>query len=317
LEIFEEGSHLKRRRKGREMNTRRTVNGGEDAKSLFPTKILLATDGSLDAIQATETAVDLAGRGGAELHVVHVWQDVPTPYAHAFVKRELERQGQEILEEQVRSIDADDGVVAGAHLKMGRTSDEVIELGEELGTDLIVVGSRGLGPVERILLGSRSEEIVHHARVPVLVLRRGEDVWPPSRVVIGDDFSEDARKAGELAASIANLYGAEVLLLHVSPYLLEESPGPEADYALRRAEERLEERAGSLEIILGHRPRTRMAAGDPAEAVLEASREGGEPALVAVGSRGLGMVGRMRLGSVSTKIATAALGPVLVFPHTD
>jgi hypothetical protein len=39
-------------------------------------------------------------------------------------------QGQEILEVQVRSIDADGGAVAGAHLKMGRTSDEVIELGE-------------------------------------------------------------------------------------------------------------------------------------------------------------------------------------------
>ena len=299
------------------MNARRTVNAKEDAKSLFPARILLATDGSADAGQATEAAVDLAGRGGSQLHVVHVWQDVPTPYAHAFVKRELERQGQEILDEQVRSIDADGGAVAGAHLKMGRTSDGVIELGQELGAGLLVVGSRGLGPVERVLLGSRSEEIVHHARVPVLVLRRGEDVWPPARVVIGDDFSEDARKAGGLAASIANLYGTDALLLHVSPYLLEESPSPEADYVLRRAEERLEERAGSLEIILGHRPSTRMAAGDPAEAILEAAREGGEPALVAVGSRGLGMVGRLRLGSVSTKIVTAALGPVLVFPHTE
>jgi universal stress protein family protein len=118
LEILEEGlrkttekqeGHLGRRRKGREMNVRRTVNGSEGAKSLFPIKILLATDGSADAVQATEAAVDLAGRGGSQLHVVHVWQDVPTSYAHAFVKQELERQGQEILEEQVRRIDADGG----------------------------------------------------------------------------------------------------------------------------------------------------------------------------------------------------------------
>src|SRR3712207_5930239 len=131
------------------MKARRTLNGDEDAKSLFPTKILLATDGSADAIQATDAAVDLASRGGSELHVVHVWQDVPTPYAHAFVKHELERQGQEILEEQVRRIDADGGAVAGAPLKMGRTSDEVIELGEEFGAGLIVVGSRGLGQIGR------------------------------------------------------------------------------------------------------------------------------------------------------------------------
>ena len=183
------------------------------------------------------------------------------------------------------TIDTDGGAVTQAHLKMGRTSDEVIELGEELGAGLIVVGSRGLEPVERVLLGSRSEEIVHHAHVPVLVLRRGKDVWPPARVVIGDDFSEDARKAGELAASIAKLYGADALLLHAFPHLLEESPGPEADHELRRAERRLEERASSLEIILGYRPRTSMAAGDPAGAVLEATR-GDESALAAVGSRG-------------------------------
>ena len=299
------------------MNTRRTVNDSEDAKSFFPTKILLATDGSADAIQATDAAVDLASRGGSELHVVHVWQDVPTPYAHAFVKHELERQGQEILEEQVRRIDADGGAVAGAHLKMGRTSDEVIELSEKLGAGLIVVGSRGLGPVERLLLGSRSEEILHHAHVPVLVLRCGEDVWPPTRLVIGDDFSEDAKVAGKLAASIARLYGADTFLLHASPYLLEESPDPEADHALWQAERRLEERAISLEIILGYRPRPRMAAGDPAEAVLGFAREGDEPVLVAVGSRGLGMVERFRLGSVSTKIVAAAHGPVLVSPHTE
>src|SRR3712207_1435900 len=213
------------------MKARRTLNGDEDAKSLFPTKILLATDGSADAIQATDAAADLASRGGSELHVVHVWQDVQTPYAHAFVKHELERQGQEILEEQVRRIDADGGAVAGAHLKMGRTSDEGIELGEELGAGLIVVGSRGLGPVERLVLGSRSEEILHHAHVPVLVLRCGEDVWPPTRLVIGDDFSEDAKVTGKLAASIARLYGADTFLLHASPYLLEESPDPEGDHA--------------------------------------------------------------------------------------
>ena len=62
--------------------------------SVFPTKILLATDGSDDAAKAREAAADLARRSGSELHLVHVWHDVPSPYAHAFVKRELRRQGQ-------------------------------------------------------------------------------------------------------------------------------------------------------------------------------------------------------------------------------
>jgi len=87
------------------------------------------------------------------------------------------------------------------HLRQGRISDEVIELARELGAGLLVVGSWGHGQIGRILMGSHSEEIVHRARLPVLVLRRAT-VWPPARLIIGDDYSEDAKKAGELAASL-------------------------------------------------------------------------------------------------------------------
>ena len=283
----------------------------------FPTKILLATDGSEDAAQAREAAVDLARKGSSELHLVHVWHDVPSPYAHAFVKRELKRQGQEILDEQVTKIKEAGGTVTKAHLKRGRTSDEVIRLSEELGAGLLIVGSRGRGRVRRILMGSHSEDIVHHAHLPVLVLRCVEDAWPPVRVVIGDDFSEEAKEAGELAASIARLFEADTLLVHVYPYLLYESSDPKAQESVRQSEKVLAERANRLEGILGHKPRFEMLAGNPAEAILEATRVAG-PTLVAVGSRGLGSVGRMRLGSVSTKVVRAAPGSALVCcPHVE
>jgi len=81
--------------------------------SAFPQKILVATDGSADAERATEAAADLTKRAQAELHVVHVWHDVPG-FAHDFVKRELKRQGQEILDEQVEKIRGTGAVVAEA-----------------------------------------------------------------------------------------------------------------------------------------------------------------------------------------------------------
>lgn len=291
---------------------------GKEAKmNRFPMKILLATDGSEDAAQAREAAVDLVRKSGSELHLVHVWHDVPSPYAHAFIKRELRRQGQEILDEQVRKIEEAGGTVAKAHLRCGRTSDEVIELSEELGAGLLILGRRGHGRVGRILMGSHSEDIVHHAHLPVLVLRCVEDAWPPVRVVIGDDFSEEAKEAGELAASIARLFEADTLLVRVYPHLLEGSSDPEVEESVRRSEKELEERASRLEGILGHKPRVEMAAGSPAEVILEATRAAG-PTLVAVGSRGLGTVGRMRLGSVSTKVVRAAPGPALVCgPHIE
>ncbi|HET6885976.1 MAG TPA: universal stress protein, partial [Rubrobacteraceae bacterium] len=259
--------------------------------------------------QATQAATDLARRSGSELHVVHVWHDVPGPYRHGYVKRELRRQGQEILDEQVRKIEEAGGTVAQAHLRGGRTSDEVIELAEELDVDLLVVGTRGLRGMRRILIGSHSDDIVHHSRRPVLVVRRGDNVWPPRQVVAGDDFSEDARRAAGLAANLGKLFGARMLLLHVEPQLSQE-PGE----AVGQAEGKLEDRARELEAILDERPQTRVVAGDPAEVLVDAAQEEG-PTLVAVGSRGLGTLERVRLGSVSTKVIRAGLEAVLVYPH--
>jgi nucleotide-binding universal stress UspA family protein len=284
--------------------------------SVFPTKILLATDGSEDAAQAREAAADLARRSDSELHLVHVWHDVPSPYGHAFVKRELRRQGQEVIDTQVKKIEDAGGTVAAAHLRGGRTHDEIIELSEELEVGLLILGSRGHGAVRRILMGSHSEAVVHHARVPVLVLRCAGEFWPPSRVVIGDDFSEDAKKAAELAGSIAKLYEAEALLVHAYPRVVEESSRTETDEAMRQAEEQLEERANNLKDILGYEPRIVMTADAAEVAILKAAREGDGSTLIAVGSRGLGAVSRVRLGSVSSKVVRAAPGAALLYPHT-
>jgi len=289
--------------------------------SVLPERILLATDGSEDATRATEAASDLARKSGAELHAVHVWHDVKG-FAHDFVKRELRRQGQEILDEQVERIRAAGGEVAKAHLRRGRTSNEVIALSEEIGAGLLVVGSRGLGTVQRILMGSQSEEIVHRAQIPVLVLRGGEEAWPPARIVIGEDFSDDARRAGDLAAGIGRLYGASGLLLYSHPDLPEVPPGEARSTVSdlmdirERDESMLDQRARELEEILGTSPKVEVSDGYPAKELVDASQEV-QPSLVAVGSRGLAGIMRTRLGSVSTKVVTAARGPVLVYPHVD
>jgi len=276
----------------------------------FPEKILLSTDGSEGAIRATEAASDLANRAGSELHVVHVWHDVPG-FAHKFVKAELRRQGQEKLDEQVSKIEDSGGRVTRAHLRGGRTSNEVIALCDRIGAELLVVGSRGLSPVQRLLMGSHSEEIVHRAHVPVLVIRGGESLWPPARVVIGEDFSDDARRAGDLAASIGSHYGSQGLLVYAHPGL------PDNQDMRERDEARLEERAAELEGVLGSRPGIRVSGGYPASALIEAVQGEERPSFVAVGSRGLTGARRSRMGSVSTKVVTASRGPVLVCPPIE
>jgi nucleotide-binding universal stress UspA family protein len=191
-------------------------------------------------------------------------------------------------------------------------------VGDEVRASLIVMGSRGLGLVKYLLLGSVSEGVVHHSRSPVLVARGGQGAWLPVQVVVGDDGSEMARQAGEFAAEIAKPFGSSGVLVRAYAEMPEidaegRSFDPRlVDDALRRSERDLRERADGLERMLGSRLRVQIALGDPAAAILREAE--GENVLVAVGSRGLGPVRRMRLGSVSTKVFRAAKGPVLVYP---
>ena len=91
------------------------------------------------------------------------------------------------------------------------------------------------------------------------------------------------------------------------------------DDELRREKRALEARAAEIEDALGTRPRVRIDVEDPAASLIEAAEEDApEGTLIAVGSRGLGAMQRLRLGSVSTKVLRAAKGPVLVVnpgPH--
>ena len=151
--------------------------------SIFPTKILLATDGSQEAALALSTAVDLANSTNSELHVVTVgpWSPDPAYAVHEASYRyetyeeaseAIRKEAQEILDKQVREIEEAGGTVQEAHLRRGRRDDEIVRLGDELGVGLIVIGSRGLGGVRRALLGSVSDSVVRHAHCPVWVVRK-------------------------------------------------------------------------------------------------------------------------------------------------
>jgi nucleotide-binding universal stress UspA family protein len=147
--------------------------------SIFPTKILLASDGSREANLAARTAVDLANKTGSELHVAFVLrtQDTPDYGTMGFDTKmpheeEIKHMGQRLLEEQVRQVEAAGGTVAGAHFRMARPDRGILAIGEDESIGLIVMGSRGLGGVKRALMGSVSDSVVRHAHCPVLVVRK-------------------------------------------------------------------------------------------------------------------------------------------------
>ena len=140
--------------------------------AIFPTRVLLATDGSPDATLAAQSAVELCERTGSELHVVHVGEYLPTFYAQTEEEpTELRHIAQRLLDEQTERLRAAGGQVAQAHLLLGRPAEQIVNLSEELGVGVIVIGSRGLSALRRVLLGSVSESVVRHAHCPVFVVR--------------------------------------------------------------------------------------------------------------------------------------------------
>ena len=145
---------------------------------IFPTRILLATDGSQNAL-ALRAALDLSSRTASELHVVHAWQAFPE-YSHPSIAMAsdsalYEREAQEVLFEQLDKIEEAGAIAAGAHLKRGRAAETITNVAENLGVGLIVMGSRGHGAVRRALMGSVSDSVVRHAHCPVLVVRHEKE----------------------------------------------------------------------------------------------------------------------------------------------
>jgi nucleotide-binding universal stress UspA family protein len=142
--------------------------------SIFPTRILLATDGSAHAELALTTAVDMANSTDSELHVVTVAPGYPSYDVNVpQVVEQLRAQAERVLEDQAEKVEREGGKVAQKHLRVAERhrAQQIVRVAEEIGAGLIVMGSRGLGGVKRALMGSVSDSVVRHAHCPVLVVR--------------------------------------------------------------------------------------------------------------------------------------------------
>ena len=152
----------------------------ERASSTFPTKILVASDGSEEATLAARTAADIAANTESEVHVVHVrgmpvyidpGSEVPR-VAPGAAEETVRREAQGVLDTQAEQLEAASGKVTQTHIRLGRPVEEIIILADDIDAELVVMGSRGLGRVRRLLLGSVSDGVVRHAHCPVMVVRQ-------------------------------------------------------------------------------------------------------------------------------------------------
>jgi nucleotide-binding universal stress UspA family protein len=156
--------------------------------SIFPTAVLVATDGSEEASRAKKVAVELCAKTGSELHLVHVYGVAPIyplypgatdpggveledPVLQEELESITEQRARNVLEAEAEKVRSAGGMVAQAHLREGGVPHEIVALAEDTGVGLIVMGSRGHGGIRRALIGSVSDAVVRHAHCPVLVVR--------------------------------------------------------------------------------------------------------------------------------------------------
>jgi nucleotide-binding universal stress UspA family protein len=136
-------------------------------------RILVAVDGGEASNLAVDLAAKIASKFDAALGFVHVIAD-SLCYANEFGYvepqriEELQCKAHEVLR---RADDRADGLCSDRMLRQGSAPAEIIDAAIEWKADLIVVGCHNRGPLQRLLLGSTSESLVHRAPCPVLVAR--------------------------------------------------------------------------------------------------------------------------------------------------
>jgi nucleotide-binding universal stress UspA family protein len=133
--------------------------------------VVVGTDGSGTATEAVHQAAELAAAAGAHVHLVTV---VPAgrELTASQIKnlRDNEQAADNVLS-SAAAVFADQGVPYETHHRIGDPADVIVEVAEETGADLIVVGNKGMSGAKRFLLGSVPNKIAHHAPCNVMIVK--------------------------------------------------------------------------------------------------------------------------------------------------
>jgi nucleotide-binding universal stress UspA family protein len=137
--------------------------------------VLLATDGSPTAAEATNVAIELAAALEVPLLVVSCWDISYQPAVVGFAPLvpdldRIEREKAEAVVEEAAAEAREAGVSALTLLRRGDPAHRICEIASDRNVRLIVIGSHGWGAMKRLVFGSVSTAVLHHAERPVLVV---------------------------------------------------------------------------------------------------------------------------------------------------
>lgn len=286
--------------------------------------IVCAVDGSDASKTAAKWAANTAVKRGIPLRLVSSYSMPQFLYAEGMVPpqelyEDLEAETLEKIEEAKKvAVDFVPGVDVSHQIEEGSPIDMLLDLSEQC--TMIVMGSRGLGGLSGMVMGSVSAAVVSHASCPVVVVREDNHVTEETKygpVVVGVDGSGVSQKAIENAFKEADARGAELIAVHTWMDMQVQASLAGLSAAQQQWQVVEEEQNALLgQRLAGWHERypdvkvTKVVTRDrPVRALADAS-EGAQ--LLVVGSHGRGGFKGMLLGSTSRALLQAAPCPMMV-----
>lgn len=291
--------------------------------------ILHPTDFSDSAEAALPYALDLARRHEATLHILHVtpaFGDDPLRGAldaqideDAFY-RDLRDRMDRRMQDLLAGHDTTGVAIKRVHSRGVAAGEVIIAYAETEAVDVVVLGTHGWRGLRRLLLGSVAQDVLHHAKCPVVTVRTGRDVpLPVRRLLVPIDFSVHSLNALTCAKHLASAYGAALDVLHVIDPVMTEAlqragwvNRTDTERTVRaQAEEKLAWLSGEVE---GPGPvalTQHLRVGYPPEEIAALAQERGTD-LIVIATHGLRGLDRFPMGSVAASVLRAAPCPVFL-----
>lgn len=281
--------------------------------------ILVGVDGSRESDAAVRWATAEAVLRGLPITLMHVIAPIvvtwPVRYLESSYVEWQEDNARHVIERAQKTLLATIGEARPPAVRTKVQRDGIVtELAAASAeASMIVVGSRGMGPVGGAVLGSVSRSLLHHARCPITVVKAdlAQSVNPRLPVLLGIDGSPASEAATTFAFEEASRRNVDLVALHAwTDVGIFPIAGMDWRVYEDEGHEVLAERlAGWQEQYPDVTVRRRIVCDRPARWLIDEAKQA---QLVVVGSRGRGGISGMFLGSVSTAVAESATAPVTV-----
>ncbi len=147
-----------------------------EIKSKPRRQILIATDGSETANEAADFGIEMIDCSGAKIYAIYVIETTPyrsVPLDQIWSKEvleDVEKAGYEATS-YIEKIAKTAGAEVESRVLKGNPAEKIVSFAEDNNIDMIIIGSLGKGGYERLVMGSVSEKVARHAKVPVLIVR--------------------------------------------------------------------------------------------------------------------------------------------------